>query len=323
VKILVHLEHDGAGLRQGALSALSFAQEVAKETGGSVQGIVLGAGLDAVAADALRYASVLVADDPALGALVAGAHAQVIAAAVESGGFDVLVGTSTSATKDTLGRAGGLLGGYMASDVVGHEVRDGALFLRRPMFAGSAIATVKLCGGPQVITVRDSSYAPSEPAETPGEITPFEVDASALPGGVVVTGAPTAGGGRPDVTEAQVVVSGGRAWKSSEDFESHVGALADLFNGAAGSSRALVDSGITPNELQVGQTGKIIAPQLYLALGISGAVQHLAGMRNSKVIAAINEDKDAPIFQVSNYGIVGDVYEVVPQLIERLKESGT
>ena len=322
MKILVHLEHDGAGLRQGSLSALSFAREVAKETGGSVQGIVLGAGLDAVAADALRYASVLVADDPALGALVAGTHAQAIAAAVESGGFDVLVGTSTSAPKDTLGRAGGLLGGYMASDVVGHEVRDGALFLRRPMFAGSAIATVKLCGGPQVITVRDSSYEPSEPAETPGEITPFEVDAGALPGGVVVTGAPARSGGRPDVTEAQVVVSGGRAWKSSEDFESHVGTLADLFKGAAGSSRALVDSGITPNELQVGQTGKIIAPQLYLALGISGAVQHLAGMRNSKVIAAVNEDKDAPIFQVSNYGIVGDVYEVVPQLIERLKESG-
>lgn len=321
MKLLVHLEHDGASLRRGSLSALAFASDVARETGGSVQGIVLGAGLDAVTSDALRFVSVLVADDPALGALVAGTHAQVLASAVESGGFDALVGTATSATKDTLGRAGGLLGGYMASDVVGHELRDGALLLRRPMFAGSAIATVKLCGGPQVITVRDSSYEPSEPAETPGEATRFEVDAGALAGGVEVTGAPAAGGGRPDVTEAQVVVSGGRAWKSSEDFESHVGSLADLFGGAAGSSRALVDSGITPNELQVGQTGKIIAPQLYLALGISGAVQHLAGMRNSKVIAAVNEDKDAPIFQVSNYGIVGDVYEVVPQLIERLKEA--
>ena len=134
-----------------------------------------------------------------------------------------------------------------------------------------------------------------------------------------MTGAPDGKDGRPDVTEAEVVISGGRAWKSSEDFESHVGTLADLFGGAAGSSRALVDSGITPNELQVGQTGKIVAPKLYLALGISGAVQHLAGMRNSKVIAAINEDKDAPIFQVSNYGIIGDVYEFVPQLIERLR----
>ena len=321
MKVLVHLEHDGACLRRGSLSALRFGQDVAKETGGSVQGVVLGSDLGAVASDAARYVSVLVADDPGLGALVAGAHAQAIADAVGSGGFDLVVGTSTSATKDTMGRAGGLLGGYMASDVVGHELRDGELFLRRPMFAGSAIATVRLCGGPQVVTVRDSSYEPSEPASTPGEVTPFDVDADALPGGVVVTGAPSAEGGRPDVTEAQVVVSGGRAWKSSEDFENHVGILADLFGGAAGSSRALVDSGITPNELQVGQTGKIIAPQLYLALGISGAVQHLAGMRNSKVIAAINEDKDAPIFQVSNYGIVGDVYEVVPQLIERLKEA--
>jgi len=319
MKLLVHIEHDGVAVRRGSLSALRFAQDVAEKTGGSVQGIVLGSGLEAVASDASRYVSVSVADDPALGSVVAGSHAQVITAAVESGGFDVVVGTSTSAAKDTLGRVGGSLGGYMASDVVGHEVSDGDLLFKRPMFAGSAIATVRLNGGPQVVTVRDSSYEPCEPATEAGAITP--VEASVTSGGVEVTGAPAAQGGRPDVTEAQVVVSGGRAWKSSEDFESHVGTLADLFGGAAGSSRALVDSGITPNELQVGQTGKIIAPQLYLALGISGAVQHLAGMRNSKVIAAINEDKDAPIFQVSNYGIVGDVYEVVPDLIERLKEA--
>jgi electron transfer flavoprotein alpha subunit len=199
------------------------------------------------------------------------------------------------------------------------EVSDGEVLYRRPMFAGSAIAKVRLLGGPQVVTIRDSSYECAEPSQEEGSTTRIEVDAASLPRGARVTGAPDAKGGRPDVTEAEVVVSGGRAWKSSEDFESHVGTLADLFGGAAGSSRALVDSGITPNELQVGQTGKIVAPKLYLALGISGAVQHLAGMRNSKVIAAINEDKDAPIFQVSNYGIIGDVYEFVPQLIERLR----
>ena len=323
MKILVHLEHDGAALRRGSLSALSFAQDVAAKTGGSVHGILLGADLGAVAEEAARYVSVLAADDVALSSLVATSHAQVIMIAVESGGFEMLVGTSTSAAKDTLGRVAGLLGGYMVSDVVGHELSDGALLFKRPMFAGSAIATVRLTGGPQVVTVRDSSYEPCELAQEVSSIAPFAVEAAALPGGVEVTGAPAAKGGRPDVTEAQVVVSGGRAWKNSEDFEGHVGTLADLFGGAAGSSRALVDSGITPNELQVGQTGKIIAPQLYLALGISGAVQHLAGMRNSKVIAAINEDKDAPIFQVSNYGIVGDVYEHVPQLIEKLKIEGS
>ena len=319
MKILVHLEHDGSAVRRGSLSALAFAQDVATKTGGDVTGVVLGSDLDQVAADAARYVSVLVADDEVLAPATAGPHAGVIAETVTGGGYEMVTGAATSAAKDVLGRAGGLLGGFMASDVVDHEVSDGEVLYHRPMFAGSAIAKVRLLGGPQVVTIRDSSYEPAEPSQETGSITQIEVDAASLPRGVRVTGAPDVKDGRPDVTEAEVVISGGRAWKSSEDFESHVGTLADLFGGAAGSSRALVDSGITPNELQVGQTGKIVAPKLYLALGISGAVQHLAGMRNSKVIAAINEDKDAPIFQVSNYGIIGDVYEFVPQLIERLR----
>lgn len=319
MKILVHLEHDGSTVRRGSLSALAFARDVARETGGEVSGIILGSDLDKVGSDAARYASVLIADDEVLAPASAGPHAGVIAEAVTGGGYEMVVGAATSAAKDVLGRVGGLLGGFMASDVVDHEVSDGEVLYRRPMFAGSAIAKVRLLGGPQVVTIRDSSYEPSEPALDAGSITPIEVDIASLPLGARVTGVPDPKGGRPDVTEADVVVSGGRAWKSSEDFENHVGTLADLLGGAAGSSRALVDSGITPNELQVGQTGKIVAPKLYLALGISGAVQHLAGMRNSKVIVAINEDKDAPIFQVSNYGIIGDVYEFVPQLIERLR----
>jgi len=323
VRVLVHCEHDGRTMRRGSLSAIRFARDVASATGGTVVGLALGDGMDDVAADIARYVPVLVADDPALGHVIAGPHASLVANTVANDDFDMVVGAATSAGKDVLGRVGGLLGGFMASDVVGHEISEGDLLLRRPMFAGSAIATVRLCGGPRVVTIRDSSYEPGEPAAEPGVITSLVVDTGSLPGGVRVTDSPDETAGRPDVTEARIVVSGGRAWKTSDDFENHVGTLADLLGGAAGSSRALVDSGITPNELQVGQTGKIVAPELYLALGISGAIQHLAGMRNSKVIAAINEDRDAPIFQVSNYGIVGDVYEVVPQLIDKLKANGT
>ena len=329
MKILVVAEHDQQTIRTSTRSALTFAQDIAKQNNATIECLVLGAGVDAVAADAARYAPVLVADDAALAEPVADRYARLIADVVKDRGVELLVAATSTFAKDIVARAGGLLGGCMASEVIGHEFRDelpdGGLVLKRPMYAGAVTAIVQLHGSPQIITIRGSAYTPAEPAADAANqidaIDAIEVNAGDLPNHIEFISRDTKTSSRPDVSEASVVVSGGRAMKNSEDFERLVGTLADAVGGATGSSRALVDAGITPNEMQVGQTGKIIAPDLYIALGISGAVQHLAGMKNSKVIVAINKDPDAPIFEVADYGLVGDVYEIVPQLIEKLNAN--
>ena len=317
MKALVLMEHDGTALRPGSSSAIGFARELSED----VTVLLLGESLGAMATEAAKHAPVLTADHEALASPVADRWAHVIAEVARAQNTELIVATSTTWAKDIVGRAAGLLGGTMASDVIGHEIIDGELRLRRPMFAGAVNATLVLEGSPTIITVRPSAYDAPEPSDTPFAIEPVAVDTSALPSGTQFETLDCKTGARPDVTEARIVVSGGRAFKNSEDFEQHVGGLADQLGAATGSSRALVDAGITPNSLQVGQTGKIVAPELYLALGISGAVQHLAGMKNSRVIAAINQDPHAPIFEFADYGLVGDVYEEVPRLIEELKGS--
>jgi electron transfer flavoprotein alpha subunit len=321
--IYVLAEFDDGVIRAASLSAMGFAKQVAQDTGASATWLIIGRDAPKAAQDAARYAPVLqlpVAETENASPPTADILSQLIAHCVREKGADVLVAASTSYARDVVGRVGGLLGGAMASEVVAHEIRDDTLLLNRPMHAGSVSAWIKLLSDPQIITVRPSAYAAATPDADSHPIT-------------IAAGIPTQNtcrsrilkratktGGRPDVTEARVVVSGGRAWQTTEDFENHVGQLADIVGGAAGSSRVLVDAGITPNDLQVGQTGKIVAPDIYLALGISGAIQHLAGMRNSKCVAAINSDPDAPIFQISDIGLVADVYKVVPKLIEALSE---
>jgi electron transfer flavoprotein alpha subunit len=208
----------------------------------------------------------------------------------------------------------------MASDVTGHCFEEGELLLERPVYAGAAIATVSLLGTPKIVTIRPSSYSPVASQDLSCSAHDMPIEPSTLPDQIRLESVESKTSSRPDVTEARVVVSGGRAFKNSDDFERIVGGLADALEGATGSSRALVDAGITPNELQVGQTGKIVAPELYVALGISGAVQHLAGMKNSRTIVAINNDVDAPIFGVADYGLVADVYEAVPEMVRKLQE---
>jgi electron transfer flavoprotein alpha subunit len=323
MRVLVVAEHDGRSLRAGSLSCLSFARSVANETGGEASWLVLGRHLDHVGAAAARFAPVLVVDSPTLAHPIAGPLAQVIASVVREWRFDLVCAAASTFSKDVLPRAAAQFGGAMASDVMRHALVDGELQFDCPQFAGAVTATLTLFGSPRFATVRASAYPAAEmDAATLHAIHVLAPPSTPLDRRCTYEGLKSKQSARPDVTDAKVVVSGGRALKNSDDFERLVGSLADVLGGATGSSRALVDAGITPNELQVGQTGKIVAPELYIALGISGAVQHLAGMKNSRTIVAINSDPDAPIFDVADFGMVGDVYALVPELIEKLQQQG-
>jgi len=318
MRILVVLEHDERGLRLASRSALTLAREAAACTDGEIELLVMGHEIDSVAQEARAYAPVHCADSPGLEHCTADRAAAVIVRAAHDSGAGLVVGASTSWGKDCVGRAAGLLGGAMAADVSDCEMRDGVLAWRRAMFAGGVGAWIALEGNPLIVTALPSAFDPAGPGRDPGKVSLLQVEEASLPNQIRFESVGTKSGARPDVTEAAIVISGGRAIRDSADFERLIGGLADRVGAGTGSSRALVDAGITPNELQVGQTGKIVAPDLYLAIGISGAVQHLAGMKNSKVVAAINSDPEAPIFEFADYGLVGDAYEVVPELIETL-----
>ena len=297
-----------------------MASQVAEATGGSVDWLVLGDRIDTVTANAARFAPVLAVESPLLTRPTADSFSRVISAVAKSREFDLITAASSTFSKDILPRASALLGGAMASDVIGHEVTPEGLQFECPQFAGAVIATIQLFGFPQVVTVRATAYPTGKAVGSATHtIERLAFDATALRSRCEHLGLHTKPSSRPDVTEARIVVSGRRAVKNADDFERLAGKLADSLGGAVGSSRALVDAGITSNGQLVGQTGKIVAPELYIALGISGAVQHLAGMKNSRTIVAINRDPDAPIFEVADYGLVGDIYQLVPELIEKLR----
>ena len=320
--VLILAEHEAGQLKLATLAAVGFARRVCAEAGGTFDALVIGENISSVAESLRGYgaATVLTADHPQLTQPLADKFAHVVAAVAKERKATMIVGAASTFSKDILPRAAALLDAGMLSDVT--DVRpDGNDFVfKRVMFAGNVIATVKLDGAVKVLTVRAAAFAAPAKGDTASPVVAVPVDPAQLPShsAFVVRDAKVAG--RPDSTEARIVVSGGRAFKNSQDFEQLVGGLADVLGAAVGSSRALVDAGITPNSLQVGQTGKVVAPDLYLALGISGAIQHLAGMKDTKVIAAVNKDPEAPIFEVADYGLVGDVYEVAPELIAKLKK---
>ena len=314
--VAVFLEVTPEGLRSTSLPAITAARELAKHHGGQVVGLVIGADTGAGATDAARYVDRLVKfENPALGAMLAETYAPVLAAAVAQLGATALVASATSTGKDLLPRAAALLQAGMASDVV--AVSSGKSF-RRPTYAGNALAEVEVTTPVVLATVRQTDFAPAQPAPSPGAIEAGTVAAVDSKGAEFV-GLHTTKSARPDLTEAKVVVSGGRGMKAGENFKI-LEQLTDLLGGALGASRAACDAGMVPNDLQVGQTGKVVAPALYIAVAISGAIQHLAGMKGSKVIVAINKDPEAPIFQVADYGLVATWEAAIPALIAEVKK---
>ena len=317
--VIVFCEVSESGIRAASLHALSAGARLAEKVQGSVVALVIGSGVGAAAKDAARYASqVLVYDDPKLGspAPLAEAIAPLMVDAVKRAGASALIGTATSSGKDILPRAAALLGAGMVSDVI---AVSGPNRFRRPAYAGNSIEEVEVSGPVLVASVRQTEFPPAAPAAAgPGGVENVPAGNIDTLGAEVVALHATQSA-RPDLGEAKVVVSGGRGMKAGENFKI-LEQLTDLLGGALGASRAACDAGMVPNDLQVGQTGKVVAPKLYVAVGISGAIQHLAGMKGSKVIVAINKDAEAPIFQIADYGLVADLFQAVPALTAELKK---
>jgi electron transfer flavoprotein alpha subunit len=310
--VLVVGEHDGAALKPATLSAITAAAKL----GGGVAVLVAGSGCKAAAEAAAKVAGVervLLADDPLYAHLLAENIAKLGVSL--AGGFTHLLAGADSFGKNVMPRIAALLDVAQVSDIVAIE---GPKVFVRPIYAGNALQTVEATDEKVVVTVRATAF---EPAAAEGGSGKIETVAGAGDAGLSsYVGAALSRSERPELTSARVVVSGGRGMQSGENFHL-LEKLADKLGGAVGASRAAVDAGYVPNDYQVGQTGKIVAPDLYVAVGISGAIQHLAGMKDSKVIVAINKDEEAPIFQVADYGIVGDLFQVVPELTQALDKS--
>ena len=307
--VLVIAEHDKKTLKRATLQAVDAAARL-----GEVHLLVLGSGVDAVAQAAAKVAGVAqvkVVDDPALAEPLAEVvTAQVVPLAKD---YSHVVAAATAHGKDFMPRVAALLDVAQISEVTGIDSAD---TFRRPIYAGNAIATVQSSDPIKVLTVRGTSF--DEAATEGGSAAIEKVAAVAVDGQPALVGREQASSDRPELTAAQVVVAGGRGLGSAEQFQSVLEPLADRLGAALGASRAAVDAGYAPNDWQVGQTGKIVAPQLYIAAGISGAIQHLAGMKDSRIIVAINKDEEAPIFSVADYGLVADLFEAVPALTAKL-----
>ena len=310
---LLLAEHDNKSLKDATNKALT----AAKQIGGEVHVLVAGSGAKPVADAAAKLdgvTKVLLAD----AAPYEHALAEPLAALIVSlaGNYDAIVSPATTTGKNVMPRVAALLDVMQISDITKVIAPD---TFERPIYAGNAIQTVKSKDTKKVITVRTSTFQATGEG---GSASVENATAAADPGISTFVGEELSKSERPELTSAKIIISGGRAMQSRENFTKYIEPVADKLGAAVGASRAAVDAGYAPNDWQVGQTGKVVAPELYIAVGISGAIQHLAGMKDSKVIVAINKDEEAPIFQVADYGLVADLYQALPELAEELGKRG-
>ena len=306
---LVVAEHDNAELKGATLNTVAAAQKLS----GDVHLLVAGENCGAVAEAAAKVsgvAKVLVADAPEYGHAIAENLAPLVVKLAPS--YSHILVPATTSGKNVTPRIAAMLDAQQISEIVGVESDD---TFERPIYAGNAIATVQSSDPVKVMTVRATAFDPV--AADGGSAAVEKVEAAEAPGITSYVGSAMSKSERPELTAARVIISGGRGMQNGENFVM-LERVADKLGAAVGASRAAVDAGFVPNDYQVGQTGKIVAPELYIAVGISGAIQHLAGMKDSKVIVAINKDEDAPIFQVADYGIVGDLFTIIPELEKEL-----
>ncbi|MEW5852523.1 MAG: electron transfer flavoprotein subunit alpha/FixB family protein [Myxococcota bacterium] len=311
--VLVIAEQANGNIKKATFPAITAAQKI----GGTLHLAVLGAGVANAAGQLKGYgaAKIHVAEHAGLKDYLAEGYAKVVADLAKSVGATHVVMSATSQGKDLCPRVAARLGAGMASDI--SAVVDEKTF-KRPMWAGNVIGTVEITTAVKVVTVRGSEFGAAQKSGDAGEVASFAADPGTVKARFVKF--EEVKSTRPELTEASIIVSGGRGTKSPDGYKQTVEPLADLLGAAVGATRAIVDDGWVPNDWQVGQTGKVVAPQLYIALGISGAIQHVAGMKGSKTIVAINKDADAPIFQVADYGLVADLFKAVPELMEEIKK---
>ncbi|CEK13656.1 electron transfer flavoprotein alpha subunit apoprotein [Chthonomonas calidirosea] len=316
-KWIVLADTNGETVLQTTLSAIGFVQQFAPN---NFSLLIIGG---TTVLDALEPWRRYGAEKLLIGSLTELAHptadkvAPIVVKAMQSEGASWLVGPASSFGRDLLPRVAGLLDLPMLSEIIRAERDEAGFLFQRPAYAGNLIETYRPVANRGILSIRTSAfYAATTDSLSPVEI--LQLDPSELPTSTRWIGQEKSHKQRPELSSARVVVSGGRPLKDAETFERLIGGLADRLGGAVGATRAAVDSGIAPNELQIGQTGRVVAPDLYIAVGISGSVQHLAGMKDSKVIVAINNDPNAPIFEVADYGLVADLYQAVPELLEKL-----
>lgn len=305
--VIIEIQHDA--LNQASKHAICAASQL----GVDIDALVIGEAVEAVAKEVASLKGVKtvhVADSPNFKHHLAEAVAPVIAEL--SASYNYVIAASTTFSKNCMPRVAAVKDVMLISDVT--KIIDANTF-ERPIYAGNAIATVQSNDALKLLTIRATAFDTVESADTQAEIQALDLDFTA--NGVAFVSAEIPELERPELTSARVVVSGGRGLQSKENF-AMIERLADKLNAAIGASRAAVDAGFVPNDYQVGQTGKIVAPELYIAVGISGAIQHIAGMKDSKIIVAINKDADAPIFQIADYGIAGDLFEILPELEKRI-----